>query len=197
MPLFNRWNPLLLALALSAAGPASAQRPVPSGQVRTGVLSFDGKATAGDFVGSTKSVTGELTGADNLAGVRGWIEAQTASLGSGNDHRDRDMKDKSLEAAKYPTMRFDLTRVSAESGTGDSLPVMLTGSLTIHGVTRQVELPASVAFHDGEIRVRSDFPVDVTDYKVGSLSRFLGMFKMNPHILVHVDVTFAARPATP
>ncbi|MEP6474904.1 MAG: YceI family protein, partial [Gemmatimonadota bacterium] len=126
-----------------------------------------------------------------------WIEAQTASLGSGNAHRDRDMKDKSLEAAKYPTMRFDLTGVSAASSTGDSLPVMLTGRLTIHGVTRQVELPASVAFHDGEIRVRSDFPVDVTDYKVGSLSRFLGMFKMNPHIMVHVDVSFAARPATP
>lgn len=184
---------ILLGMTL-AAMPLAAQRAVPSAQVREGMLSFDGKATAGDFVGSTKSLTGELTGAEHLAGVRGWVEAQTGTLRTGNDHRDRDMNQKSLEVDKFPTMRFDLTGVRSESESGDSIAVTLVGNLLIHGETRAVELPGSVVFHEGEIRVRSDFPLDVTDYKVGSLSRFLGMFKMNQHIVVHVDVTFAPKP---
>lgn len=183
----------VVLLLLVIGGRAVAQKPIASGTVREGMLSFDAKATAGDFVGSTKSLTGEITGAETLAGVRGWVEAQTGTLSSGNDHRDRDMKQKSLETDKFPTMRFDLTGVSGEAGAGDSIPVMLTGKLMIHGESREVQLPGTVVFHPGEIRIRSDFPMNVTDYKVGSLSRFLGMFKMNPDIVVHVDVTFATK----
>ena len=71
---------------------------------------------------------------------------------------------------------------------------MLTGELSIHGVSRPLELPGTVVLRAGEARIRTDFPIDVRDYKVGSLSRFLGMFKMDPHIVVHVDVTFALHP---
>jgi polyisoprenoid-binding protein YceI len=181
----------LALLFLTVAGTLSAQRPVANGAAREGKLSFDGKATAGDFVGTTTSVTGEITGGANLGAVVGWIEAPTGSLRTGNDHRDRDMLTKSLEADKYPTLRFDLKSVTAQSGEGDSVAVTLKGELSIHGVSRSVELPGTVVLSASEARIRTDFPVDVRDYKVGSLSRFLGMFKMDPNIVVHVDVTFA------
>jgi polyisoprenoid-binding protein YceI len=184
----------LVAVLLVAAGTVSAQRPIRNGTVREGTLSFDGKATAGDFVGTTTMVTGAITGGEGLTAVRGWIEAPTGSLKTGNDHRDRDMLTKSLEADKYPTVRFELTGVSADAGGADSVPVVLMGDLSIHGVTKSLELPGTVVLHEGEARIRADFPVDVRDYKVGSLSRFLGMFKMDPHIVVHVDVTFALHP---
>jgi polyisoprenoid-binding protein YceI len=184
----------LALLFLVLAGAAAAQQPLGNGTVREGTLSFDGKATAGDFVGTTTSVTGELTGGANLAAVRGWIEAPTGSLKTGNDHRDRDMLTKSLEADQYPTLRFDLKSVRTESSSGDSVAVVLTGELSIHGVSRPLELPGTVVLRAGEARIRTDFPIDVRDYKVGSLSRFLGMFKMDPHIVVHVDVTFALHP---
>ena len=41
--------PLAVALALALAPPAAAQREAPSGAVREGTLSFDARATAGDF----------------------------------------------------------------------------------------------------------------------------------------------------
>ncbi len=183
---------VLLLLAL--AGAASAQRPIGNGTAREGSLSFDGKATAGDFVGQTSTVTGEFTGGADLDSVKGWVEAPTGSLRTGNDHRDRDMLTKSLEADKFPVMRFQLTGLKSEPGQGDSVAVMLKGELTLHGETRPVEIPGTVVRHGEEARILSSFPVDVRDYKVGSLSRFLGMFKMDPHILVHVDVTFAVHP---
>jgi polyisoprenoid-binding protein YceI len=179
---------------LALAGSATAQRPIGNGTIKEGTLSFDGKATAGDFVGTTTTVTGEITGGASLDAVRGWVESPTSSLRTGNDHRDRDMLTKSLEADKFPTMRFQVTTLKAEKEEGDSVAVALTGELSLHGETRPVEVAGTVVRREGEARLRASFPVDVRDYKVGSLSRFLGMFKMDPHILVHVDVTFTLHP---
>lgn len=187
--------PLLLLAALATGWlrpvPIQAQlEPVPSGRVIEGTLSFDGHGTPGDFVGTTTSVTGEMSGGAALADVRGWVETPVRTLATGNARRDRDMN-KSLESDKYPTMRFDLRAVTAGSGTPDSLPVTLQGALAIHGVTRDVALSGHVRREGELLRVRTDFPLVLTDFEIGGLSKMLGMLKMDPHIEVHVDVAFA------
>lgn len=186
---------MLFALAVTAlAGPpsagAQAVAPVPPGVVKAGSLSFDGHATAGDFVGTTTAVTGEMTGGDSVGAVRGWVEAQVKSLVTGNGRRDRDLN-KSMESDKYPTLRFDLRAVQAGTGTPDSVPVTLGGTLAIHGVTQDVSLPGYVRRDGDQLRVRTDFPLDLKTYKIGGLSKMLGMLKMDEHIEVHVDLTFA------
>jgi CheY-like chemotaxis protein/polyisoprenoid-binding protein YceI len=186
---------VLLALALSvlvAPLPAQGQTAaaIPPGRVKAGTLSFDGHATAGDFVGTTSAVSGEMTGGDSLGAVRGWVEAPVRTLATGNGRRDRDLN-KSLESEKYPALRLDLHGVTTAPGTPDSVPVTLLGAMAIHGVIRDVSLPGFVRREGEEIRVRSDFPLDLTDYKVGGLTKLLGMLKMDEHIEVHVDVTFA------
>ena len=123
---------LALALCVSApATPALAQQEYPAGTVREGKLSFDGHGTGGDFTGVTTTVTGEMTGGP-LSAVKGHVEGQVASLVTGNNRRDRDLR-KSMETDKYPTMRFDLESVS---GPTDSADAVLHGRLTIHGVTK-------------------------------------------------------------
>jgi polyisoprenoid-binding protein YceI len=185
-----------LALALLALWPmgaparvwAQAARVVPAGTLVQGTLSFDGRASAGDFTGTTSTVTGEMTGGDGLEAVRGWVEAPVATLKTGNGRRDRDLN-KSMESDKFPAMRFDLDGV-APSGAGDSVPVTLKGRLTLHGVEREVDLPGSVVFGPGEVRVRSDFPVNLKDYKIGGLTKLMGMLRMYEDIKVHVELTF-------
>lgn len=175
---------------MQAAAPAWAQaaRAVPGGTLAQGTLSFDGRASAGDFVGTTSTVTGEMTGGDGLEAVRGWVEAPVATLTTGNGRRDRDLN-KSMESDKYPTMRFDLDGV-APGGVGDSVPVTLKGRLTLHGVEREVELPGSVVFGGGDVRIRSEFPLNLKDYKIGGLTKLMGMLRMYEDIKVHVDLTF-------
>lgn len=179
----------LALLALGSGGvKAQTAQPVPSGTVAEGTLSFDGRASAGDFTGTTSSVTGEMKGGGALDAVRGWVEAPVATLKTGNDRRDRDLN-KSMESDKYPAMRFDLDGVTA-GGTGDSVPATLKGRLTIHGVERAVELPASVVLGADNVRVHSDFPLNLKDYKIGGLTKLMGMLRMYEDIKVHVDVTF-------
>jgi polyisoprenoid-binding protein YceI len=179
------WSPL--------AAQAPAERTIPNGTVREGTLSFDGRATAGDFTGTTTSVTGEITGG-GLTDVRGWVEAPVRTLATGNKRRDRDLN-KSMESEKYPTIRFELTGVAAPEPMSDSMNVVLHGRFIIHGVTREATVPASLVFHLVGIRVRGETPLNLKDYKIGGLSKALGMLKMHENIVVHLDLMFGAEPS--
>jgi polyisoprenoid-binding protein YceI len=75
--------------------------------------------------------------------------------------------------------------------------VVLHGRFLIHGVTREATVPASVAFHPEGIRVRAETPLNLKDYKIGGLSKALGMLKMDEKILVHVDLLFGAATDSP
>jgi polyisoprenoid-binding protein YceI len=184
---------LLAASSWILVGDAQAQRPIPSGPIREGTLSFDGHATTGDFTGTTTTVTGEMTGGAELAAVRGWVEAPVQTLVTGNGKRDRDLN-KSMESEKYPTIRYELVAVVPGEARGDTTTVTLHGYFLIHGVRQQAAIPATVLFLGDGIRVRGDIPLNLKTYKIGGLTKMLGMLKMHENILVHVDLTFGSAP---
>ena len=179
----------LLACHVLAGNPGlwAQGRPVPSGRVATGTLSFDGHATVGDFVGTTKTVSGQITRGADISAVRGWVEAPVRTLTTGNGKRDKDLN-KSMESSKYPNIRFELSGITPRGGTEDSVAAMLHGALVIHGVSRKVDLPGTLQFQGPKARVRSDFPLRLKDYRIGGLSKLLGILKMYDGIEVHVDL---------
>lgn len=182
----------IAAGGLAAQEPGPLERPYPEGAVLTGRLSFDGKGTLGAFTGVTTSLHGEMQGADRLEGVRGWVEAPVATLVTGNDRRDRDLA-KSMETATYPTMRFDLDAVRPDSVRGDTVFAGFRGRFTIHGVERPAEFPAMLLVQGATVRAMATAPMNLKDYRIGGLSKFLGVFRMDERIIVHIDVTFQAR----
>jgi polyisoprenoid-binding protein YceI len=180
---------------LIGAGGASAQsRPIPPSTVAVGRLSFDGHATVGDFTGVTTTVQGSMTGGAEVGAVRGCISAPVATLVTGNDHRDRDLR-KSMEVEKFPAMRFELLEVGKPGGGPDSMSAPLIGDLTLHGVTRHDTLAATLTWSGDSLRVRTEFPVNLKDYKIGGLSKMLGILKMHENIVVHVDLVFLPDPS--
>jgi polyisoprenoid-binding protein YceI len=188
---------LFAAVTVLGAGALHAQAPrlIPDGTVREGTLSFEGRATTGAFTGTTATVRGEMSGGGSLSEVRGWVDAPVSTLVTGNGHRDKDLN-KSLQSEVYPTIRFDLTGVTPGAERGDTVDVVLQGRFTIHGVTREVSVPATLVTRPDAIQVRGDTPLSLKDYEIEGLSKLMGMFKMYDKIVVHVDVTFAAAGAT-
>ena len=194
--------PVFLSRALLIAALAGAVRPadlaaqldgaIPPMRVGSGRLSFDGHASVGDFTGATTTVTGEMTGGESLAAVRGWVESPVKTLDTDNGKRDKDLN-KSMESNKYPAMRFELAGVTPEGARADTATVQLQGKLTLHGVTRDVALPGRVWKDGGALRLRSDFPLDLGDYEIGGLTKMLGILRMEEAIEVHVDLTFVPR----
>lgn len=188
---------LVWALGLVLAAPAAAQRSIPDAQVQSGTLSFDGHATAGDFTGTTTTVRGRLTGGPTIAAVRGWVDAPTSTLVTGNNRRDKDLN-KSMESDKFPVIRFDLDSVTPSWERADSAAAVLHGRLDLHGVSRPRSLDSVILFGpDGTIRVTASFPVNLKDHRIGGLSKFLGVLKMHEDIEVHVDVVFTSAPGAP
>lgn len=184
-----RFGAVILFFLSTSASSGMAQRSWPDADVLRGTLSFDGKSTLGDFTGTTTTVRGQMTGGATLADVRGWAEAPVSSLKTGNDRRDRDLL-KTMEASVFPTIRFELTGVTAEWERGDSAGVLLAGNFVIHGVTRAERLKATVARGaEGIHLTTAGIPMDLHDYNIDKLTRFL-VFKMQRDIVVHIDITF-------
>jgi len=181
----------LALVPMAAAGAQMATEPA-GGALHSGTLSFSAHATVGDFTGTTAAVSGAWSG--DLSAASGWVEARVATLVTNNDRRDRDLRS-SMEVEKYPTMRFDLARTALASPgaqPNDTASVTLFGTLAIHGVTRAVEIPASVSRGRDTIYVRSNFPLDLGDYHIRGLTKMLGLLRMDPKIIVHVDLRFLA-----
>jgi polyisoprenoid-binding protein YceI len=178
---------LVLCNLTTSAAASQVRGPIPNGRLSSGKLSFDGHATVGDFTGTTETISGQSAGASELSGVRGWVESPVHSLKTGDRKRDKDLN-KSMESDKYPNLRFDLAEVLVKPGSTGS--VTLRGTLKIHGVSRRVDLPATLSFDGAKARVKSDFPLNLKEYQIGGLSKMLGMLKMDEHIQVHVDLVF-------
>lgn len=171
--------------------------PAPSALLQSGTLSFTGHSTFGDFVGTTTAVSGGVIGSADVAGARGWVEAPVASLATGNSRRDGDLRF-TMEAAKYPTMRFDLAGFTVNSAAAPPEPVAgtLRGTLTIHGVARDVAIPATLVAAADTIDASGAFPLDLADYRIGGLTRLFGTLRMRRNIEVRFHVRFQATPRT-
>lgn len=179
------------ALLISAAllpPTAHAQAVADRATVR-GSLSFDGRGSLGSFVGRTTTLRGALIGAPSIDGVRGWVEGDAKTLVTGNGRRDRDMW-KSLEIERFPTVRFDLDAVAPGTTDHDSVAVTLRGRFTIHGVTRESAVRGWVHVEPDRVRFHGLTPLVLTDYGIGGLSKAFGLLKMDPDVVVRMELTF-------
>lgn len=186
---------LAWAPAVEAAKAALTQRLIPDAALHAGTLSFEARATLGAFTGSTSLVTGAIVGAREYATARGFVEFATASLTTANRRRDCDLR-AVLDAARHPTMQFVLrgaTVVSASLGNRDVTSVILIGALTIKGVTRQVELPATITRSAAITRVSSAFAIDLADYGITRLTHVFGLIRLRRHVDVRVNLWFVDR----
>jgi polyisoprenoid-binding protein YceI len=74
--------------------------------------------------------------------------------------------EKYLETDKYPKSTFQgkLTGYSTEKA--GKQEVRAIGKLTIHGVTKDVDVPGTLEFKDGKIEATSKFQVSLKDYDI-------------------------------
>ena len=154
---------------------------VPAGRLAHVEIWFDARATVADFQGRTVVANGQVTAAPAPGEARGWVEVRWTDIDTKNGTRNRHML-KTVEADRFPTIRFELTRVSAAADT-------ITGSLTLHGVTQQVVWPVSVHVGTDSITTAADFPVDMRDFGIKPPVRFV-IARMGAVVTVHVRLGF-------
>jgi len=100
-----------------------------------------------DAVGRTSSVTGSFTLADDgkkLVASDVSIQVDVSTLKSDEDRRDNRIRTSGLETDTFPTATFVASgpiEVPASARDGSVVKITATGEMTIHGVTKTVEIP--------------------------------------------------------
>lgn len=186
---------LAWAPAVEAAKTTLARRAVPDAALHAGTVGFQARTTFGELAGVTTAVTGAIVGARDYATVRGWVEAPLATIATGRPLADRAMR-AALDVDGHPTVHFTLrgaTVVAVSLGRQDITTLLLRGKLTLRGVTRRVELPATITRSAAITRVTSAFSVDVAEYGVTRMTRLFGLLRVQPRIFVRANLWFVDR----
>ena len=74
--------------------------------------------------------------------------------------------EKYMESEKYPKSTFQGKLSGFDLKASGVQTVKATGKLTIHGVTKDVEIPGTIEVKENKLYAKSKFMVKVADYKV-------------------------------
>ncbi len=149
---------------------------------RTG--GFDFESATGTFagirineelasIGSTQAVgrTGDVAGTvviDGTTVTAADVEVDMTTITTNESRRD-DKVQQALDTGEFPTATFALTEpieLGPGAASGESVQVIATGDLTIHGVTRSLEIPLEAQLVDGTVVVVGSAEILFSDYGV-------------------------------
>jgi len=120
-----------------------------------------------EAVGRTGEVTGEVV-IDGTAVTSADIEVDMASITTNDPRRDNKVQE-ALETGQFPTATFSLTEpidLGDDPASGQEISATATGDLTIHGVTRSVQIPLQAQLVDGAIVLVGSTEVTFSDFDV-------------------------------
>jgi polyisoprenoid-binding protein YceI len=127
-----------------------------------------GTIGANTAVGRTSELTGSLIlDGSTITSVE--VTANVNALRSDNENRDRQLERQALETAQFPTATFKLTspiELAAAPVDGQTLSATATGELTLHGVTRAVEIPLEARLSGDVVTVTGSIDMLFADYGI-------------------------------
>lgn len=119
-------------------------------------------------VGRTPGVEGSVV-IDGQTVRSATFEADLTRLSSDDSRRDGQLRTQALETGTFPTATFTLTEpieLPAELNADTPVAVTAIGELTLHGVTRPVELPLEAQLSGDVIAVVGSLDIVVADYDI-------------------------------
>ena len=136
-----------LRLVLSPTGNAARYR------VRERLVGHD---LPNDAIGETKALTGaiEFDSKGNVIPQSSKFAVDAGSFVSDKDRRDGFVRGRLLDAQQYPSIVLVPTSVRGVSlplPSSGTLPIEMTGDLTVHGVTRPTLWKGSAMFQGGKV----------------------------------------------
>ena len=133
-----------------------------------------GSIGANTAVGRTPQVSGSLT-VEGSTIRSAKITADLTALRSDDDRRDGQLRRQGIQTEQFPTAEFTLTTpidLGSVPTDGQKVSATATGTLTLHGVTRDVEVPLTATLSGGSIVVQGSLPITFADYGIEKPNSF-------------------------
>jgi len=93
-----------------------------------------------------------------------------------------------LETAKYPEIAFAATGVSTTQLSEGRYQANLNGSLTLHGVSRPIAIPAQVTLLGDMLRAGGEFSLLQTNFGINLVSVAGGTLKLKDELKIAFDI---------
>mgnify|MGYP003521665513 FL=1 len=124
-------------------------------------------------IGATTAVgrTGDVSGTVQIEGTTvtaADIEVDLTTITTDNSRRNSKVQE-ALDTAQFPTATFSLSEpidLGEGAADGDQVSVTATGDLTIHGVTKSVQIPMEAQLVDGTVVLVASTEITFSDYDV-------------------------------
>jgi len=146
---------------------------------------------ANTAVGRTPDVTGTLTmSGTQITAVQ--VNADLTSLKSDDNRRDGQLQRQALETARFPQATFKLTspiQLSAAPADGRTITATATGELTLHGVTKMVQVPIEARLSGDVATVVGSLEIQFADYSVEQPTSF-AVLSIEDHGTMEFQVHF-------
>ncbi len=98
------------------------------------------------------------------------------------------LREEVLETAKYPEITFKTRSVTSERRGDGTYDVRLAGELRLHGVRRQMTVPARVSVKDGTLHAIGIFEIRQTDFKITPFSFTNGTVTIKDMVTLSFDI---------
>ncbi len=189
--MFTAATMMLSAGTAIPGAPAGSKKYTLNNAVGKNGIEFLSKAPMEDINGTSDGVSGAFVlDPSNLEATTGKIEVKVLTMKTANSKRDEHMYDAMwLDAAKYPSITFDVTGLKdikvAKDGTRNVVTATAVGTFTCHGVTKASTATITLTFitESAETKQRASgnlvmidakFNVTLADHKVTGKAGVVG-----------------------
>jgi polyisoprenoid-binding protein YceI len=145
--------------AAAAAAATTASLPINPSNSK---VEFVGAKVTASHPGGFTDFSGKVDLADPIEQSRIDVTIQTASLYADKEKLTKHLKSPDFfDVTKFPTATFQSTEIKKE---GDGH--VITGDLTLHGVTQRISFPATVNATDREVNANAEFSINRKDFGI-------------------------------
>ncbi len=143
-----------------------------------------------DFSGEATLTPGSITPATLRIVAQAGSLAETSDVFTEPQKQiiNRELREIVLEPDKFPEIIFQSTDIKGKATSNGTYELKIGGNLTLHGVTRHVEIPTEVTGAGNELRARGEFDVSRSNFNVKATSAFHGLVRVKDRIHFTFDI---------
>lgn len=172
---------------------ASASSPTVAGEKylitpENSKIEFVGAKVTGSHNGAFKIFSGviDYVGAPEKSRVSITIDANSIETDTPDLTKHLKTPD-FFDVAKFPEAKFESTEIKAGGQNGATHTI--TGNLTLHGVTKSVTFPATIAASPGVVTVESNFAINRKDFGINFAGATDNLIRDDVVLALHVKAT--------
>jgi polyisoprenoid-binding protein YceI len=159
---------------------------------RAGIAYFKGRShriAAKEFSGAASLSLDTVNPASLIMNIKAGSLEETSSVFNDKEKQiiNGEINKIVLETAKFPDITFKSTAIDGRLENG-AFRVVVRGDITLHGVTKNVAIPATVTVNGDTFEAKGEFKLDRKKFGVNATEAFHGFVKVRHTLRFVFDI---------